>query len=105
MHIVEVPVRTQIRHLAPDSLDRGLASPGPGRGRASRGVSLATSECNNSRRESAVARIGEDLVSPDLMNVVRVTRADVKPCQVRRGCATSFVGPVVFFLDMGQTDA
>lgn len=52
-----------------------------------------------------MARVGEDLVSPDLMNVVRVTRADVTPCQVRRGCATSFVGPVVFFLDMGQTDA
>jgi hypothetical protein len=105
LHVIEILFRTQIRHLAPDSLDRGLASPGPGRGRASRGISLATSECNKSGRESAVARIGEDLVSPDLMNVVRVTRANVTPCQVRRGCATSFVGPVVFFLDMGRTDA
>jgi hypothetical protein len=105
LHVIEILFRTQIRHLAPDSLDRGLASPGPGRGRASRGISLATSECNKSGRESAVARVGEDLVSPDLMNVVRVTRADVTPCQVRRGCATSLVGPVVFFLDMGRTDA
>jgi len=105
LYVVEILFRTQIRHLAPNSLDRGLAIPGPGRSRASRGVSLATCERNKSRRESAVARVGEDLVSPDLMNVVRVTRADVTPCQVRRGCATSFVGPVVFFLDMGQTDA
>jgi hypothetical protein len=101
LYVVEILFRTQIRHLAPGSLNHGLASPGPGRGRASRGVSLATSECDKSRRESAVARVGEDLVSPDLMNVVWVMRADVKPCQVWRGCATSFVGLVVFFLGLG----
>jgi hypothetical protein len=101
LHIVEVPVRIQIRHLASDSLDHGVASPGSGRGRASRGVSLATSECNKSRWESAVARLGEDMVSPGSIDLNLVTQAYITPRQVGCGCATSFVSPAVTFLDMG----
>lgn len=101
MRVVEVLFRTQIRHRTPDSLDCGLASPGPGRGRASRGVSLATSECDESRWESAVARPGENLVSPGSIDFNLVTQAYITPRQVGCGCATSFVSPAVTFLDMG----